>query len=241
MAWTGSLRRMGMSISPMGCDEARRLTWPAGLRGFAALHSSAVCHGRFNKETPSVWVDNDPYGLVRFVDKQREWFPVAMQELREGQRRTKWQWYLFPTPPHIAQVSEKETGCRLNREYSLRDLPPNSLRGVDAAKALLRYPTTNGVNLRANLLATIATIREESHDKGRHLVRLLGLYEARMFISCLQHFRDVTAGGVDPEVHAACRDMLEQQADVDRFDDGTDGRVARLTPVEPKSPGPPAP
>ena len=40
-------------------------------------------------------VQND-YNIYRFKDAQEGIYPIALQELREGQKRSHWMWYIFP-------------------------------------------------------------------------------------------------------------------------------------------------
>ena len=39
---------------------------------------------------------DDPYDLDRFVKAQAETYERALAELRSGQKRTHWMWYIFP-------------------------------------------------------------------------------------------------------------------------------------------------
>jgi uncharacterized protein (DUF1810 family) len=39
---------------------------------------------------------NDPYRLQRFVDAQLQTFDRACKELREGEKRSHWMWFIFP-------------------------------------------------------------------------------------------------------------------------------------------------
>jgi uncharacterized protein (DUF1810 family) len=39
---------------------------------------------------------NDPYNLQRFVDAQNRVYEQACAELRNGQKRTHWIWFIFP-------------------------------------------------------------------------------------------------------------------------------------------------
>ncbi len=39
---------------------------------------------------------DDPYGLSRFVQAQEGDYERALAELRSGQKRTHWMWYIFP-------------------------------------------------------------------------------------------------------------------------------------------------
>ena len=38
----------------------------------------------------------DPYDLARFVDAQAADYPRALSELRAGEKRSHWMWYVFP-------------------------------------------------------------------------------------------------------------------------------------------------
>lgn len=39
---------------------------------------------------------DDPYDLHRFVEAQRSDFQRALAEIRNGQKRSHWMWYIFP-------------------------------------------------------------------------------------------------------------------------------------------------
>lgn len=39
---------------------------------------------------------NDPFNLKRFVDAQDRVYHVVVDELRAGQKRTHWMWFIFP-------------------------------------------------------------------------------------------------------------------------------------------------
>jgi uncharacterized protein (DUF1810 family) len=39
---------------------------------------------------------NDLYDLARFVEAQGPVYPRVLQELRHGQKRTHWMWFVFP-------------------------------------------------------------------------------------------------------------------------------------------------
>ncbi len=38
----------------------------------------------------------DVYKLSRFLDAQRIIYPIVLQELHTGQKRSHWMWYIFP-------------------------------------------------------------------------------------------------------------------------------------------------
>lgn len=38
----------------------------------------------------------DPHNLKRFLDVQERDYPIALQEIKKGEKRTHWMWYIFP-------------------------------------------------------------------------------------------------------------------------------------------------
>jgi hypothetical protein len=46
----------------------------------------------------------------------------------------------------------------INRHYALRDPPPDELTGIHAAKAYLKFPTTDGVNLCQNYMIIMEAV-----------------------------------------------------------------------------------
>ena len=38
----------------------------------------------------------DPYKLHRFIEAQQEAFGIALDEVREGSKRSHWMWFIFP-------------------------------------------------------------------------------------------------------------------------------------------------
>ena len=38
----------------------------------------------------------DPYELQRFIDAQENLFEIALDELRDGSKRSHWMWFIFP-------------------------------------------------------------------------------------------------------------------------------------------------
>jgi uncharacterized protein (DUF1810 family) len=41
-------------------------------------------------------MSGDPYDLARFVDAQEGHYAEALTEIRSGQKRSHWMWYIFP-------------------------------------------------------------------------------------------------------------------------------------------------
>lgn len=144
---------------------------------------------------------DDPFGLrSRFCLEQRLCFDEAMEEIRSGRKRGHWSWFLFPTAPYV--VEGEERGSMMNREYCLRDPPPNDLRGDDAARAFLRF-SAEGVDLRANYVAMMTAVAEQL-ESGRTAEELVGFMDEPKLRSSLELFERVARGGFDEEVCALC-------------------------------------
>src|SRR5689334_5134308 len=39
---------------------------------------------------------NHDYNLQRFIDAQQNDYPVALEEIKSGRKRSHWMWYIFP-------------------------------------------------------------------------------------------------------------------------------------------------
>jgi uncharacterized protein (DUF1810 family) len=68
---------------------------------------------------------NDPHDLGRFVDAQASTYGQALSEIRSGQKRSHWMWYVFPQYQ------------RLGRSPTARRY---SIESVAEAEAYLRHP-----------------------------------------------------------------------------------------------------
>jgi uncharacterized protein (DUF1810 family) len=69
---------------------------------------------------------SDLYDLNRFVEAQVKVYSTALAELRVGQKRTHWMWYIFP---QIAGLGHSSMSVR----YAIRD--------ADEARAYLNHST----------------------------------------------------------------------------------------------------
>ena len=82
----------------------------------------------------------DPHDLRRFVDAQDGSYEAAISEIRRGQKRSHWMWFIFPqyvglgtsaTSQHYAVKSAAEAVAYLND-------PVLGMRLVECADAVLR-------------------------------------------------------------------------------------------------------
>lgn len=91
---------------------------------------------------------NDPHNFRRFVDAQSRDYADALSELRAGEKRSHWMWYVFPQYEGLGRSPTA-------REYAIRS--------VSEADAYLRHPI-----LRPRLLecaeALLAVENRSAHD-----------------------------------------------------------------------------
>lgn len=80
--------------------------------------------------------------LDRFVAAQDGVYPTALAELRAGQKRTHWMWFIFP---QIAGLGRSETA----RFYAITD--------AAEARAYLAHPVLGGRLIEATRAITAAT------------------------------------------------------------------------------------
>jgi len=78
---------------------------------------------------------NDPFELTRFLEAQQDVFDSALAELRDGQKRTHWMWFVFPQIAGLGQSA-------MSRRFAIRSL--------DEAKAYLSHPVL-GSRLRQSV------------------------------------------------------------------------------------------
>ena len=116
--------------------------------------------------------EQDPYDLERFVKAQEANYDEALAELRAGQKRTHWSWYVLP---QIQGLGASPMSVRY------------AISGVEEARAYLRHPI-----LGARLRESVATINAH---KGLRAADILGAIDSQKFHSCVTLFAQVSAEG----------------------------------------------
>lgn len=108
---------------------------------------------------------NDPYNLHRFVEAQNVVIDEVFAELREGQKRTHWMWFVFP---QIRGLGHSPMADRF------------AISGLPEAAAYLEHPIL-GQRLRdcTNLVNAF---------QGRTISQIFGYPDDLKFHSCMTLF-----------------------------------------------------
>jgi uncharacterized protein (DUF1810 family) len=110
--------------------------------------------------------------LDRFTDAQRDSYPTALAELRAGDKRSHWMWFVFP---QMAGLGQSPTA----RHFAIRDLAE--------ARAYLDHPLL-GARLRESAQALLP-------HRGNDIGRILGSIDAIKLRSSMTLFEAAADGG----------------------------------------------
>lgn len=124
-------------------------------------------------------MDKPTFHLERFLEAQKDMYPVALKEIRNGGKRSHWIWYIFP--------QQKGLGYSYNSTYY-------GLDGEAEARAYLAHPVL-GVRLREITRALLA------HRGHRTVRQLMGSdIDVLKLRSSMELFDRVSPGEVFGEV-----------------------------------------
>jgi len=123
-------------------------------------------------------MSTDPYDLQRFVDAQEEDYESALAELRAGQKRTHWMWYIFPQLDGLGTSS-------MARRYAIKNL--------DEARAYLHHPVL-GPRLRKCAAAML-----EHRDRSAR--EILGTPDDLKLRSCATLFARASTEPIFSQIH----------------------------------------
>jgi uncharacterized protein (DUF1810 family) len=115
---------------------------------------------------------DDPYDLVRFLRAQDDDYQQALSEIRSGQKRTHWMWYIFPQIDGLALSST-------SKHYSIKS--------VEEARAYLGHPVL-GPRLLECAEAVVGV-------EGRSVVEIFGSSDDLKLRSCVTLFACVSPPG----------------------------------------------
>ena len=90
---------------------------------------------------------SDPFHLQRFVDAQAQTYDQALAELRDGEKRTHWMWFVFPQLGGLGRSGMAQrfaiSGLEEARAYVAH--PTLGRRLVESARALTELDTADPV------------------------------------------------------------------------------------------------
>ncbi|HEY0401485.1 MAG TPA: DUF1810 domain-containing protein [Blastococcus sp.] len=92
---------------------------------------------------------SDPFSLQRFVDAQAQTYDQALHELRDGEKRTHWMWFVFPQLTGLGRSGMAQrfaiSGLEEARAYAAH--PTLGRRLVESARALTDLDTADAVQV----------------------------------------------------------------------------------------------
>jgi len=122
--------------------------------------------------TTDTGTSDDPHDLDRFVHAQAEDYERALAEIRHGQKRSHWMWYVFPQLAGLGSSS-------MARRYAIKT--------VAEAEAYLRHPIL-GPRLRQCMEATLQV-------QDRSALAIFGSTDEVKLRSCATLFGHVSPAG----------------------------------------------
>ena len=133
---------------------------------------------------------NDPYNLQRFVDAQNPVYEQVCTELRDGQKRTHWIWFIFPQLRGLGHSPMAEAFAISSREE---------------ATAYLKHPVLGPRLAECTRLVNLV--------EGRSVNQIFGYPDDLKFRSSMSLFALVAAEG------QVFRDALEKYfgGEMDQF------------------------
>jgi len=92
---------------------------------------------------------SDPYDLRRFVDAQAHTYDQALQELRDGAKRTHWMWFVFPQIEGLGRsgMAQRFAISGLQEARAYLSHPVLGRRLVECARALTALDTADPVEV----------------------------------------------------------------------------------------------
>ena len=116
----------------------------------------------------------DPFNLQRFINAQDDVFESALAELREGDKRSHWMWFIFP---QLAALGRSSTAKFFG------------LASIDEARAYLDHPLL-GPRLRECVETLLSWSGERSAEQ------ILGSIDAMKLRSSLTLFDQIEPDGL---------------------------------------------
>ncbi|MGY1987884.1 DUF1810 domain-containing protein [Blastococcus sp. SYSU DS0669] len=96
---------------------------------------------------------SDPFDLRRFVDAQTQTYDQALAELRAGQKRTHWMWFVFPQIEGLGRsgMAQRFAISGLDEARAYLAHPVLGRRLVECARALTALDTADPVEVMGGI------------------------------------------------------------------------------------------
>ncbi len=130
------------------------------------------------------------FDLDRFKQAQARDFDAALAELRSGQKRSHWIWYVFPQLSGLGRSPMAEA---------------YGMRGIDEAVAYLRDP-----ELRSRLIEVMSAVRAHAAAPLRLLMG--SEIDALKLVSSMTLFREAARRAKDEDVETLASEILRTAA-----------------------------
>jgi uncharacterized protein (DUF1810 family) len=115
---------------------------------------------------------SDPFNLSRFLKAQELDYEQALSEIKGGQKRTHWMWYIFPQIDGLAFSS-------MSKQYSIKS--------IEEAQAYFNHPV-----LGSRLLECAEAVIDV---EGRSIAEIFGSPDDLKLRSCATLFKSVLPSG----------------------------------------------
>jgi uncharacterized protein (DUF1810 family) len=125
---------------------------------------------------------NDPFDLMRFIRAQERDYAQALSEIRGGQKRSHWMWYVFPQIDGLAMSSAAKLYSikSLAEARAYLDHPVLGLRLRECAEAMLSIGGRSATEILGSpddlKLRSSATLFASVSPPGSVFERLLAKY-----------------------------------------------------------------
>ncbi|OQA18686.1 MAG: hypothetical protein BWY63_01966 [Chloroflexi bacterium ADurb.Bin360] len=143
--------------------------------------------------------NDDPHDLNRFINAQEGVYERALAELKSGQKRSHWMWFIFPQVEGLGQSPTSQYFA---------------IKSVAEARAYLAHPLL-GARLRESAEAVLAL-------KGRSASEVFGFPDDLKFRSCMTLFAEIA--GADSIFAYVLQKVFNDQRDRQTLEFLTRGR-----------------
>ena len=135
--------------------------------------SKTLAAVRTYKDEAAATAMDDPFNLDRFVEAQADGvYQQALAELRAGQKRSHWMWFIFP--------QHRDLGHSATAKFF-------GLSGADEARAFAAHPVL-GPRLRESTAALLEHLGQKSAGE------ILGPVDAMKLLSSMEIFAEAVPG-----------------------------------------------